>query len=183
MALRRDALAGAAEMIAEIRRIGTDAAEEGDMVATVGDLTARDAAMNKINGNVSFPLDVRSCDGEFRSQVQNRIDSACDTIADKRDLEIEREFLDRKEPVTLDDGLKQASDDAADRVGVDSIRLPSGGGHDAMNFAFTGVPTGMIFTPSTDGISHHPDEHTDLDAISAATRVLAETLRDATAER
>lgn len=180
MDLRQDALAGAAEMVTEIRRIGTEAAAEGDLVATVGDLTAFDAAINKVNGEVSFSIDVRSTDTAFRECIQGRIDDAILEIADKHGLRIEREFLDRKEPVTLTDELIETIDDATDHVGAQSRRLSSGGGHDAMNFAYVGIPTGMIFTPSTDGLSHHPDEHTDIDAIEEATKILAETLRKVT---
>jgi acetylornithine deacetylase/succinyl-diaminopimelate desuccinylase-like protein len=38
------------------------------------------------------------------------------------------------------------------------------------------VPIGMIFVPSADGISHHPDEYTDPDDLDRGVRVLAGTL-------
>lgn len=42
--------------------------------------------------------------------------------------------------------------------------MPSGAGHDAMNIASL-APVGMIFIPCRKGISHNPEEYSDLDAI------------------
>ncbi|MEM5597646.1 M20/M25/M40 family metallo-hydrolase [Niallia circulans] len=49
--------------------------------------------------------------------------------------------------------------------------MQSGAGHDAMNMTSFG-PVGLIFIPSLNGISHHPDEHTDLDDILIGIDVL-----------
>jgi acetylornithine deacetylase/succinyl-diaminopimelate desuccinylase-like protein len=56
-------------------------------------------------------------------------------------------------------------------------RMPSGAGHDAM-LVGRHVPTGMIFVPSRDGISHSPEEYTSPDQLELGTRVLAAALRD-----
>ena len=45
-----------------------------------------------------------------------------------------------------------------------------------MNFQLAGVPTGMLFVPSVDGISHNPRERTPEAAIRDATATLAEGL-------
>jgi N-carbamoyl-L-amino-acid hydrolase len=45
-------------------------------------------------------------------------------------------------------------------INGDTIRMPSGAGHDAQMLARV-CPTAMIFVPSKDGISHNPAEHTD----------------------
>jgi acetylornithine deacetylase/succinyl-diaminopimelate desuccinylase-like protein len=54
--------------------------------------------------------------------------------------------------------------------------IPSGATHDAVNFAGL-VPTGMIFIPSKDGVSHHPDEFSEPRAVVAGAQVLFETIR------
>ena len=38
------------------------------------------------------------------------------------------------------------------------------------------VPIGMIFVPSRDGLSHHPDEYTEPDELDVGVSVLAQTL-------
>ena len=49
--------------------------------------------------------------------------------------------------------------------------MPSGAGHDAMNMVKL-CPTGLIFVPSLNGLSHHPDEYTDHDDILIGIDVL-----------
>ena len=58
---------------------------------------------------------------------------------------------------------------AVSRVGTVSV-------FDAMNFQHAGVPTGMLFVPSADGISHSPREDTPEEAIREATAVVAQTI-------
>jgi allantoate deiminase len=58
MPLRRDALAGAAEMILAIEAIAR--ADHSDLVATVGRLAALPGAANVIAGEVRFTIDVRA---------------------------------------------------------------------------------------------------------------------------
>ena len=176
MALRQDALAAAGEMIARIETIATEAAADGDLVATVGDVTAVEGAINKVCGEVSFPIDVRSTDLAYRERIEDEIVSALESIAARRGLDLDLERIDRSEPVDLDETVIETLDAAAGSVGTASRRLPSGGGHDAMNFQLAGVPTGMLFVPSVDGISHNPREETPETAIRDATATLAEAL-------
>ena len=53
--------------------------------------------------------------------------------------------------------------------------MPSGAGHDAQMLARV-CPTGMIFVPSRDGVSHNPAEHTSPEHLEAGTSVLADVL-------
>lgn len=70
MRMRRDALVAASEMIEIIETIAKNAAKEGDFVATVGDITAVDGAINKVCGEVKFVLDLRSADSVFRDDIE-----------------------------------------------------------------------------------------------------------------
>ena len=63
----------------------------------------------------------------------------------------------------------------ADRLGHTVQSLPSGAGHDAQMLARV-CPTGMIFVPSRNGISHNPAEHTDPADLVAGCDVLLQTL-------
>ena len=60
--------------------------------------------------------------------------------------------------------------------GIRAKNMSSGAVHDALNMA-TRVKTGMIFVPSTDGISHSPLEWTDWDDIEKGVVVLTQTLK------
>ena len=67
-------------------------------------------------------------------------------------------------------------EEAVKSVGVDYMTMPSGAGHDAMHWADV-VPTGMIFIPCREGISHNPSEFTDLADIITGAKVLDTVLR------
>ncbi|OIB58930.1 Zn-dependent hydrolase [Natrialba sp. SSL1] len=176
MELRCDALSGAAEMITAIESVATTAATDGDLVATVGDITTVNGAINKVCGEVSFPIDIRSKEEDYRDTIENRIVDTIETIADDRELRTEIELLDRSEPVQLDSEFVTVLEQSAETSGAAYCCLPSGGGHDAMNFQLAGIPTGMVFVPSINGISHNPAEATKPEAIEKATRILSKAL-------
>jgi N-carbamoyl-L-amino-acid hydrolase len=57
------------------------------------------------------------------------------------------------------------------------MRMPSGAFHDAL-FAVPVCPTGMIFVPCRNGVSHNPAEYSSSGQLQAGTRVLTEALVD-----
>ena len=172
MGLRRDALAGAAAMVTEIQRVAREAATEGDLVATVGDLDPVDGAMNVVCGEAGFPLDVRSVDESFRDETEDRLLAAVSAIADERDLTVEIREVDRSSPVTMSAVAAERLERAAAATTDAHRLLPSGGGHDVMNFQRVGVPAGLLFVPSVDGVSHSPAEETHDRAIAAAVETV-----------
>lgn len=184
MSLRRDALTGAADAITAVEAVACAAETEGDIVATVGDISAIDGAMNKVVGEVTFPLDIRSTAAPFRDEVEARIFEHFDTLTEERSLAYSVEEVDRSAPVTLDTGMVETIEAEVAAVTTQQRRLASGGGHDAMNFQRVGIPTGLLFAPSIDGISHSPDEQTPTAAISSLAnsyaRVIAEYSTPAT---
>ena len=78
--------------------------------------------------------------------------------------------LTRKEPVKMNAALAGGIEDVCKELGFTSMRLNSGAGHDSMIFAKL-WDTAMIFLPNRDGISHHPDEWIDYEAMAAGSRV------------
>ena len=64
---------------------------------------------------------------------------------------------------------------SAHALGHSVMRLPSGAGHDAQMFARV-CPTAMVFTPSVNGLSHNPAEHTDPSDIEAGANVMLQTM-------
>lgn len=176
MGLRQDAIAGGADMVTTVEELAVNAAGDGDLVATVGEFTPVDGAINKVCGRVSFPVDVRSNDIDFRDDFERSMLDRLTAIADERDLAVSTELVDRSDPVELDDAVTSTLETVAEDSGVSYQRLPSGGGHDAMNFQHSGVPTGMLFVPSVGGVSHNPDESTPREAIVTATEVFTRAL-------
>ena len=62
-------------------------------------------------------------------------------------------------------------------MGLKTMRMPSGAGHDAQQIARI-APMGMIFVPSVAGISHSPKELTSWEDCANGANVLLRTVLD-----
>ena len=78
-------------------------------------------------------------------------------------------------PTELNPHMRSAIDRNANGLGLSTLAMPSGAGHDSQNMA-TIAPTGMIFVPSKGGRSHCPDEDTDWSDVTNGANVLLNTL-------
>jgi hydantoinase/carbamoylase family amidase len=174
MALRRDALAGAAEAMLAVERSARESPSR-TTVGTVGVVRARPGAINVVPGEVELDVDVRDSDLSARTQVVDDVLAAAREIAQRRELELELTPIVQDTPVACDPRVVEAAEDAARELGLPFRRMISGAYHDAMVMGAR-VPIGMIFVPSAGGISHHPDEHTEPADLVRGVRVLAGTL-------
>ena len=84
-------------------------------------------------------------------------------------------MMSAEKPVEMDLEISKLIETSCIDLGVTYQPLHSGSGHDAMNMTKL-APTGMIFIPSRDGISHNPDEYTEYDDIMIGIDILTETL-------
>lgn len=169
MALRRDALAGAANMVLAIERIARDNAS--DLVATVGQLAVAPGAANVIAGTASFTIDVRSADADRRNRAAEAMLDEIRAIADRRGLDFAIERIHDLPASPCDPHLMDLLDEATAAAGQPVRRLVSGAGHDAMVMAAL-CPTAMLFIRCRDGISHNPAEHVDPADADTALRVM-----------
>src|SRR4051812_34712131 len=175
MHLRRDALAGAAEAMVELERLAR-ASPSGTTVGTVGVIRARPGAINVVPGEVELDVDVRDSDLAAREQTVGAFLAAARRIAARRELRLDVTPIVEDTPAPCAPLVVEAAVAACEELGLPYRRMTSGAYHDAMVLA-AGAPIGMIFVPSADGISHHPDEHTDAADIDRGVAVLAGTLR------
>ena len=171
MDLRRDALAGAAEMVLAIERI----ARTVGGVATVGRLEVEPGGVNIIAGAASFSIDLRAPTPAILDELDRQILAALAEISARRDLRLESTRRQRVEPGVCDEQVIAAVEKAAVAAGASAIRLPSGAIHDALHMGSL-CPAGMIFVPSVSGKSHCPEEESDLQAMLRGCEVLAHTL-------
>ncbi|MGF1629739.1 MAG: allantoate amidohydrolase [Kiloniellaceae bacterium] len=174
MHLRRDALAGAAEMIAAIEQRA--AAEEG-LVATVGRLAVAPGAINVIPGKVTFSLDIRAPENAQRNAAVAALKEKLAAVAKRRGLALDIELLYEEGAVACDPGLMDELDRAIERQGFRALRLPSGAGHDAMALSAL-CPIAMLFVRCGGGISHNPLESITAEDAEAAARVFLDFLEN-----
>jgi hydantoinase/carbamoylase family amidase len=174
MGLRRDALAGAAEVMLVLERLAQES-PSGTTVGTVGVLRASPGAINVVPGEVELDVDVRDCDLAARELVVASIRAAAGEIAERRGLELEVTPIVEDVPVACDPRVVDAAEATCRELGLAYRRMASGAYHDAMIMGRQ-VPIGMVFVPSAGGISHHPDEYTAPEELERGVQVLAGTL-------
>ena len=175
MKLRYDALCGASKIILGIEEIAS-MQEEPPVVGTVGVIEVIPGAMNVIPGAVKLGVDIRSISKVARDSVVTLIKEFIDVICEKRGLSYTIEPIAQDHPVAMHPAMIREIDGAVKAVDVEYMTMPSGAGHDAMHWANV-VPTGMIFIPCHEGISHNPAEFTDMADIITGAKVLDTVLR------
>ena len=175
MNLRHDALCGASKIILGIEEIAS-MQEEPPVVGTVGVVEVTPGAMNVIPGAVKLGVDIRSISKVARNSVVTLVKEFIDITAEKRGLSYTIETIAQDYPVEMHPAMIREIEEAVKSVGVEYMTMPSGAGHDAMHWAEV-VPTGMIFIPCRDGISHNPAEFAEMDDIVTGAAVLDKVLR------
>jgi allantoate deiminase len=154
MTMRRDALAGSAEMALAAERIG----RAGDqMVATVGRIAAMPGATNIIPGQVIFTVDLRCMDDKTRHAAVTHFENEARRIAATRKLDVEFDYFHDAKAAACDARLQDLLEAAIGDLGGRAIRMPSGAGHDAQMMAKL-CPSSMMFVRCRAGISHNPAE-------------------------
>jgi allantoate deiminase len=169
MLLRRDALAGAAECIVAIEAFCRT--DEGGLVGTVGYIHAMPGATNVIPGQVSFTIDIRSASDAHRKLAVADIVRQIEAIARRRKLVLQVDVTHDNRTVPCAPWLRRQVADAIAGEGYRVFELPSGAGHDGMAMIDV-ADVAMVFVRCRGGISHHPDEHTDISDADAGARVM-----------
>ncbi|WGD54811.1 allantoate amidohydrolase [Bradyrhizobium sp. CB1650] len=175
MALRRDALAGAAECISAIEEFCRT--DEGGLVGTVGYIQARPGATNVIPGEVSFTIDMRAPTDMHRQRAVADVVRQIEAIAKRRQLALQLDVTHENRTAPCADWLKAQIAEAIGAEGCSVFELPSGAGHDGMAMVDI-ADVAMIFVRCRGGISHHPDEHVELADADAGARVLLKVIEN-----
>ena len=155
MNLRRDALAGSAEMALAAERIAKAGQQ---MVATVGRIEAMPGATNIIPGQVMFTVDLRCMDDAEREAAVAQFEADARRIAAARILDVKFEHFHAAAAVACDARLQDMLATAIGEGRRGPLRLPSGAGHDAQMMARL-CPSAMMFVRCRGGISHNPAEY------------------------
>lgn len=170
---RQDALIAAAKMIEAVNEIARS--EPGRQVATVGKLEVSPNAANVIPGLVRHTVEIRDLSAAKVARLQAEIVKRGDQIAAETRTKISMVRLAYLEPALADPTLQTKIEAAAAGLGLRTMHLPSGAGHDAQELAKIG-PMAMIFVPSVSGISHSPKELTRWADCANGANVLLRTL-------
>jgi N-carbamoyl-L-amino-acid hydrolase len=169
MERRKDALVGAARMIDALNRLAFE--HKPHPVITVGALQVRPNSRNTIPGRVVLSIDSRHPDNALLAVLADQMREVCEKIASSANLALNFEQISHRDTVAFDAGCINAIRDTATRLGVAHRDIYSGAGHDACNLALY-APTGMIFVPCENGISHNEKENARPHDLAAGCDVL-----------
>ena len=175
MKIRRDALVGAAEIVGAVNRIGLEF--QPGACATVGQFDVSPNSRNTIPGRVAFSVDFRHPDDGRLSAMKAALEEACVDAAKARGLELDCQEIWYQPPIIFDSDCIAAVQAGAEAAGLPAMEIVSGAGHDACNIS-TLAPTGMIFVPCKDGISHNEVESATQDDCAAGCNVLLHAMID-----
>jgi N-carbamoyl-L-amino-acid hydrolase len=169
MRLRHDAGYVAAEITAGVRAIARQMG--GSQVATVGRCELVPNLVNVVAGQVTMTVDLRNTDEQLLRQAEERFEHLVATLAADEGVTVESRSLARFEPVEFAPHMIDLVEQTATRLGHSTRRMPSGAGHDAQMLARI-CPTGMVFVPSVNGLSHNIAELTHPDDLAAGADTL-----------
>ena len=169
MRLRRDALLGAARIIASVHAVA--AAHAPDAVGTVGLIESRPNSRNVIPGEVFFTIDLRHPDDATLAAMDIAFHHAAHAIAATDGLTLTLEQTWSAPAVSFDAGCIATVRAAATACGLSSRDIVSGAGHDSAYIARVAPPT-MIFIPCAGGLSHNEAEHAERHDVTAGAEVL-----------
>ncbi len=169
MDLRRDALAGAAEMVLALERIGRDGGADARL--TVGRLDVAPNATSTIPGRVAFSIDLRNPSRETADEQEAELTERFRAIAEARGLAVAIRRESRVDPVRFDPACVAALGQATRDLGYPHREMISGALHDACWIARV-APTAMLFVPCKDGVSHNEAESAKPEDLGAGCSVL-----------
>jgi len=173
MNLRRDAMQGAARIIAAVETVARQEGEGG--VATVGQVFCEPGQANVIPGLVRFSVDVRHSDASRLRAMAAGVAHVAENISQARGLKCRIEVKAEAEPVELSPRICDLIEKIAREKGVEPVRMASGAGHDTGILAKIS-DAGMIFVPSQGGRSHGAEEFTRVEDIALGAEILLETV-------
>jgi allantoate deiminase len=172
MALRKDALAGAAEFTLAAEKL---ARSTTGLVATIGSLTTSPGAANVIPGSVVHTLDVRHAKDPVRRAALFKLGRLAAQVAKRRGLKVAWQRTQDNGAVACSPALTARLEQSVKAVQGRSLSLVSGAGHDGVVMSAL-CPIAMLFVRCRDGLSHHPDEYASPKDLAVALKVMIDFL-------
>ncbi len=173
MALRRDALQGAARLATAIDAIGRS--EPGLSLSTIGIFEAWPGSRNTVPERIALSVDMRHPQSAGLERMEGAFRASADSLAAELGVAIEITPVWSSPPVTFAPACVAAVRAATESLGLSAQDIVSGAGHDSVYLSRV-TPTGMIFIPCEDGISHNEAENITPAQAEAGANVLLQAV-------
>ena len=163
MEMRRDSFRAAARFALELAEIG----KQHDGVTTVGHVQCWPGVVTAVAGETRVAMDMRHIEATKLQAMFDQAHVAAQAAADAEGCTVAWEHIFRIPPMPFHPLLLDAAKQSVAEVEGHEITLPSGALHDASEMARE-VPTVMIFSSSTNGLSHTKEEDTPVEHLTMA---------------
>ena len=173
MNMRSDALLAASHIIIAANKF---AKNKKTAVATVGYAHAKPGVLNVVPGEARLGVDLRDIDKASLEELNLELRNFVGELSRELKFSYDIRELSSDEPVKLSEHAINLLEDEAKKLGIKTLTLPSGAGHDAMNLIKLASSVGMLFIPCVDGISHNTKEAINFKDAVAATKILTNAL-------
>lgn len=174
MEMRRDSFRAAARFALAIAEIG----ERNNGVTTVGHVACWPGVVTAVAGETRITMDMRHIDATSLQTMFDEAHHAAEAAAAAEGCTVEWEHIFRIPPMPFHPALLEAARISVFEVEGHDVELPSGALHDASEMARE-VPTVMIFSSSTNGLSHTKEEDTPVEHLHMAVDAFDRTCRRA----
>jgi N-carbamoyl-L-amino-acid hydrolase len=170
MALRQDAFTGLASFAGRIPAIIAAVGGEQSRL-TIGKVELLPNFPHTIPGRATFSIIGRDTDDAVMRAMAEACRRELGEAARAHGLALTVREESWLGPVSLAPEIAQTLAAAARKLGYATTTMASGAGHDAQTMQHL-APSGLIFVPSTGGISHAPEEHTPWPDVARGANVL-----------
>lgn len=169
MALRKDAMLAATRIMQDVVAAAHRHPPHGR--GTVGMVQVFPNSRNVIPGRVKFSIDLRNSTDELVDAMAAEVKAFADQVAKEHGVQVHIEMVSSYPAQLFQPECVEAVGRAAAKLGYSHMPAVSGAGHDAVYMAKL-APSGMIFIPCKDGISHNEIEDAKPEHIEAGCNVL-----------
>lgn len=174
MQRRHDPVTAMARWITQITQL---ASQYPHTVATIGEIHTLPGACNIICDHVRFSLDLRSLDDLVIVRLLDAMQEFEKRLEKEQGIQVQRRLEQKLNASLCDESLKQELKQCCEQLGLQTMQLASGAGHDCMNFRDI-CPTAMIFVRSQhEGASHCREEYSTKEDCRDGCQLLLEALR------
>lgn len=181
MESRRDALVAASKFTLAVNRIIKDLGE--GITGTVGEMHISPNSHQFVPEFVELSVEIRTMDKELGDKInlQEEFLKEIESIESETNVKIQLKerarmgYSNPTPPSVMNRENISIMEGVCNELGYSYMRINKGTGHDAM-ITSEFFPTNMIYVPSKDGISHHPDEWTDYEDVQKGADVMLHTV-------
>ncbi len=176
MDMRNDALVVASRFVLSVNDIARKVGEGA--VSTVGEMEIRPNLSNVIPRYVKLILDVRAKKQSTIDKVNALIVEELEDIGSDKGIEVEMKRTLSIPPVSMSKDNLEILKRKSEELNIDYEIMNSGAAHDAMIMSRI-APSSLVFVPSVDGLTHHPEEWTEYEDIAKGIQLLLLTTCEA----